>query len=287
MSIKQIIYNECINRGLSQQDSSILSDGAEQCYIKYADKLDSDYVKKFTKNVNQQFDQLGELGFVKAFSKQGLILTHPSNTGLDNFWPSKNAWFEYKNLQKNSGNDIVNETDFKLRLTSGISKKIFKVNEDIEKGRISKNQPVILCFSYPLLVDSSMEFLKRNRIDDKCMPIEFSCLCGEPFKKKPKIDIVPRYFLDTKCKCSHDGITKDCDTTYISAAIFSETITNIVFENVIQDYSWDNDLIVIHNPNARNPIKHGFINCWLEYTTAKNRIKDGYFIRCKEKHNTI
>lgn len=277
----------CQQKGLTKQNSDILGNGAEQSYNEFAHLLDTDYVKKFSSNLEQQFDQLVELGFVKTFSKQGLKLTHPSNAGLDNFLPSENAWFEYKNLRKGQENVIVNENDFKARITNGISKKIFKINEDIEKGRISKNQPVILCFSYPLLVDSSMDFLKRNRIDTKCMPIEFSCLCDEPFKKLPNKDIFPRYFLDIKCKCSHDGITKDCDTTYVSAAIFSETITNKVFEEVIQDYTWDNDLIVIHNPNARNPIKHGFIkDCWQEYTVTKNRIKDGYFITCKEKHKS-
>lgn len=286
MSIKQLISNNYQQQGLSKQDSDILGIGAEQLYNDFSHLLDSDYVKKFSSSYERQFDQLGELGFVKTFSKQGLKLTHPSNAGLDNFLPTENAWVEYKNLQKGLGN-TVNETDFKLRLTNGISKKIFKINEDIEKGRISKNQSVILCFSYPLLVDSSMEFLKRNRIDDKSMPIEFSCLCGEPFKKNPKIDIFPRYFLDTKCECSSEGSTRLCDTTYISAAIFSETITNTVFEDVIQDYTWDNDLIIIHNPNARNPIKHGLINSWLEYTVTKNRIKDGYYIKCKEKHETV
>ena len=45
------------------------------------------------------------------------------------------------------------------------------------------------------------------------------------------------------------------------------------------------DLILIHNPNARNSIKKKPFTTHLEYIVNKNRIKDGYMITCKEIHD--
>lgn len=51
-----------------------------------------------------------------------------------------------------------------------------------------------------------------------------------------------------------NGKTYICDSGSISAVVFSETITNLVFDEVLEE-KWKNDLTLVHNPFARNPIK--------------------------------
>lgn len=287
-SIKNRLYKTCIAKGVTESDASTFSNYVDALYHEYADKLDTKFPKEFdTDNMDKQFDLLTELAYTKVLSSANLNLIHKGDNGLDVWIDDWNAWGEYKNIRK--GECMPSDkSGFLSRLTNAIGAKILKVNHDLHNpnSRVNKAQPVILFFNYSSLTATIANVLYQNRIANE-PPIELEALCGKPIimsKQNRDITIEPRYFLDKAMdiwdKDLHQNV--HCDTTYISAAVFSETITNAVF-----DPNWSNDLIVIHNPNARNPIKKNLIPSWFEYKLGKSRIQNGHYIKCKETHDPV
>lgn len=287
-SIKDIISKECQKNGLTQQDADILGTQAETVFkdLKNPDGkslLDKNFVKMMNvKQIEPQFDRLAELAFTKFLKYNGSKLEHLIDEGPDIFIKSigkteLNAWGEYKNIRPGK-TQIVTKEDFKTRLTNALDKKFLKLYKDIQKGIVKPTQPIILFLSYPLLLDSSVGILKQNRKEmDDVPPIEIECLAGEKFNKTPTVEILPRYFIDNKKEIWDDDTKQNVivDLTIISAVVFSECITNSIFEDVIENYHWDNDLIFVHNPNAKNPIPEKLMPTWFEFRIKENRVPGG------------
>lgn len=296
-SIKDIISKECQKKGMTQQDADILGTQAETVFehLKNTDGkslLDKDFVKALNvKQIEPQFDRLAELAFTKFLKDNGSNLEHLSDEGPDIFIKSignteLNAWGEYKNIRQGE-KQIVSKEDFKTRLTNALDKKFLKLYKDIQKGIVKPNQPIILFFSYPLLLDSSIEILKQNRKEiGDIPPIEIECLVGEKFNKTPTAEILPRYFIDDKKEIWDDEIKQNVlvNLTIISAVVFSECITNSIFEDVIEDYHWNNDLIFVHNPNAKNPIQEKLLPTWFEFRIKEKRVPGGTLCKIQELH---
>lgn len=297
ISIKDIISNECQKNGMTQQDADILGLQAETVFenLKNIDGkslLDKDFIKALNvKQIEPQFDRLAELAFTKFLKDNDAELEHISDEGPDIFIKSigkteLNAWGEYKNIRSGE-KQIVSKEDFKTRLTNALDKKFLKLYKDMQKGIVKPNQPIILFFSYPLLLDSSIEILKqnRNKIGD-VPPIEIECLVGEKFNKTQTAEILPRYFIDNKKEIWDDDTKQNVivDLTIISAAVFSECITNSIFEDAIEDYHWNNDLIFVHNPNAKNPIPEKLLPTWFEFRITESRVPGGTLCKIQELH---
>lgn len=287
-SIKTRIYNTCIANGATELVARSLSDSADALYREFADKLDKKFAKEFdTDNMDTQFNLLTELAYTTVLSRANLNLIHKGDNGLDVWIDNWNAWGEYRNIC--AGTDMPpDKSGFLSRLTNAIEAKILKVNHDLHKpnSRVNKAHPVILFFNYSLLTPTVDNVLYQNRMANE-PPIELKALCGNAFimsKQNKDVTIKPRYFLDKTVDIWDKNLHQKvhCDTTYISAAVFSETITNAVF-----DPNWSNDLIVIHNPNARNPIKKNLIPSCFEYKLSKSRIQNGHYIKCKETHDPV
>lgn len=296
-TIKDIISKECQKNGMMRHDADILGSQAETVFenLKNSDGkslLDSDFVKALNvKQIEPQFDRLAELAFTKFLKDNDANLTHFSDEGPDIFIKSignaeLNAWGEYKNIRQGE-KQIVSKEDFKTRLTNALDKKFLKLYKDIQKGIVKPNQPIILFFSYPLLLDSSIEILKQNRKEiGDVPPIEIECLIGEKFNKTQTAEILPRYFIDDKKEIWDDDTKQNVlvDLTIISAVVFSECITNSIFEDVIEDYHWDNDLIFVHNPNAKNPIPEKLLPTWFEFRIKESKVLGGTLCKIQELH---
>lgn len=282
---------------MTQQDADILGLQAETVFenLKNIDGkslLDKDFIKALNvKQIEPQFDRLAELAFTKFLKDNDAELEHISDEGPDIFIKSigkteLNAWGEYKNIRSGE-KQIVSKEDFKTRLTNALDKKFLKLYKDMQKGIVKPNQPIILFFSYPLLLDSSIEILKqnRNKIGD-VPPIEIECLVGEKFNKTQTAEILPRYFIDNKKEIWDDDTKQNVivDLTIISAAVFSECITNSIFEDAIEDYHWNNDLIFVHNPNAKNPIPEKLLPTWFEFRITESRVPGGTLCKIQELH---
>lgn len=296
-SIKDIISQECQKNGMTKQDSDILGNQATKVFenLKNANGkslLDKDFVKAMNvKQIEPQFDRLAEIAFTKFLKDNDAELEHISDEGPDIFIKSirnttLNAWGEYKNIRAGE-KQIITKEDFKTRLTNALDKKFLKLYKDIQKGIVKSNQPVILFFSYPLLLEDSIEILKQNRKEiGNVPPIEIECLVGEEFNKSPTAKILPRYFIDNKKEIWDDETKQNVvvDLTIISAVVFSECITNSIFEDCIADYNWDNDLILVHNPNAKNPIPEKLLTTWFEFRIKEQRVPGGTLCKIQELH---
>lgn len=296
-SIKDIISKECQKNGITKNDADILGSQAETVFEKLKNPdgkslLDKDFVKAMNvKQIEPQFDRLAELAFTKFLKNNGANLEHLSDEGPDIFIKSignteLNAWGEYKNIRQGK-TQIVTKEDFKTRLTNALDKKFLKLYKDIQKGIVKPTQPIILFFSYPLLLDDSIEILKQNRKEiGNVPPIEIECLVGEKFNKTPTAEILPRYFIDDKKEIWDDDTKQNVivDLTNISAVVFSECITNSIFEDAIKDYHWNNDLIFVHNPNAKNPIPEKLLPTWYEFRIKECRVLGGIFCKIQELH---
>lgn len=287
--ISEIISKECQKNGLSKHDSDILGKQAEEVYDGLLDSnkkslLDKNFVKSMNvSKIESQFDRLAEIAFTKFLKDNGAVLKHINDEGPDIFIDSINknkinTYGEYKNIHSGENKHIVTKEDFKTRLTNAIDKKFLKIHKDIHKGIIQTNQPVILFFSYPLLLDDSIEILKHNRKNiGKIPPIEVDCLVGEEFNKSEKAKIFPRYFIDLQKDIWDDEIKQyvNVDLTNVSAVVFSECITNSIFEDAILNYKWNNDLIMVHNPNARNLLPNKLFPTWFEFRINETKVRDG------------
>lgn len=322
-SIKDIISKEFQKNGMIQSNADILGYQAESVYNRNKDYLDFDFVEQFgSAGYESQMDRLTELAYVDFLSKNEYKL----KTTKGNKKASSNLDIIIKNLGSGEFNclhynkNLNTPEDLKLRLMQGLDKKIVKTWMEIKKGSITKTQPVILFYCYSDLLDKSALPIIVNDVHKDKIPLEFECVCGQPFKKQNGNEVHARYFVDKtkwigtdnkeilenknnfyklrkqidkdgnviKDKHGNDRYEVFVDMTYISAVVFSPFITNSVFNEALNntdDCYWNNDLILIHNPNARNSIKKKPFPTHWEYIVNKNRIKDGYMITCKEIHD--
>lgn len=260
----------------------------------YGLKNSSDSLK-VKESFESKSDRLTELAYTNFLINNGFKLDHViGNHGLDIKLDDINGWGEYKNIRLGSARP--EENYLISRITNGLNKKFV----DVEKYRKEKDkvysikdeQPVILFFEYSKkLVETYLPILTKDR-KSETLPIEFRALFpinNKDLSEEKELNIknndgkiikIPkRYFVDYSNILTDNKKEYVCEFSQISAVVFSETITNSIF---IDD--WDNDLIMIHNPMAKNPIKEKLFPTWLEYKVEFDK-NNNFFI--KEIHDKI
>ncbi|ANB23838.1 hypothetical protein A6F57_00590 [Alteromonas stellipolaris] len=240
--------------------------------------------KKFIQQCKHDFHACyAEMYFAAALQRRsGHKLSHPSDKGPDFFIPKLNAWVEVVSLtdgEDGNPNTIpkavsgeVNrypEDQVILRMCNAFETKSKKLAQDVFKGLIKENEPVVICISgggleeripmyheggYPQIVkallpvgDLKLWFGRENK---KLLSQEYKYRESiRKIKKDGDLWIGTEVFLNS-------------ESSHISAVIYS-------WANAANPYSeknWGNDFYLVHNPYATNPLPAGFANCGVEYT---------------------
>ena len=261
----------------------------------YGLKNSSDFLK-VKESFERKSDRLTELAYTNFLINNNFKLGHVvGNHGLDIKLNNINGWGEYKNIRL--GNAGPEENYLISRITNGLNKKFIDVekyrNEKYKVYSVKNEQPVILFFEYSKkLVDTYLPILIKDRTSET-LPIEFRALFpinntdlteeNELIIKNnngKSIKIPKRYFVDYSNVLTDNKVNHVCDFSQISAVVFSETITNSIFID-----EWDNDLIMIHNPMAKNPVKEKLFPTKWEYKVEFD--KNTKFYNIKEIHDKI
>lgn len=326
MNIKNKISKDIMGSGTNPELALMFGEQAQNLYEQNKDFLDCDFEQQFcnTNEIELRFDRLTELSYVNFLRQCGYTLQStkqavksPSclDVKINNL-----GYCEFNCLHSND--PIRSIQDLKARLTQGLDKKFVKAYMEIQKGNVPKNVPIILCFCYSCLLEKGALPIITDDICKDKIPLEVECLCGFNFKKQNGVEIEPRYFIDKlkwigtdnkeirenkkglyktrEQKDKNGNVIRDkngtprievlVDTTYISAVVFSPCITNSVFNDILSEtdeFYWDNDLILVHNPSAKCSVKKRPFPTYWEYYIAKRRIDDGYKIRVKEIHKEL
>lgn len=238
--------------------------------------LDRNFVARLI-NEREFEDRMSELYFVSALRNNKLIIEHKSNKGLDIWIDDISGWGEFvcahnaEEMDDNDGQEktrIVNPNETLLRITTVLKDKSDKIIDDIKKGLIKENQPIILFLSTRLLIDPT----PMNPEGDICSFVRALFPISEPMLSVNMTTM--QGYLQRKYQY---GISKTngalvennffLDEKYssISAIVFS--YRSIYYNINYPESSFRNgdDFIIVHNPLARNPIKHGLLNGFEEY----------------------
>ena len=286
-SIEDIIKQDFIRSGRSYEESSLLARSMYNEYTTYKHLLDPDFDTTITKagtckdnasTIEVKRDRLTELAYTKFLASNFHSISNPNGkNGLDIKLDDINCWGEYKSIRLGEAGN--GKSDFISRLTNALSKKFVMVQKNRNanssaKNYIADNQPVILFFELDKKVLLTFKDVLLDDAKSDYLPIYLQALfpvdnfCNECEliidKKTGKCPLERRYFADKILKLKDNGTEWICDGSAISAVVFSETITSILFESGLDD-EWDNDLIMIHNPFARNPVKEFLFPTWYEY----------------------
>lgn len=274
--IKKILKQDFKNSGISNKKSFILAQTAYNEYSKFKILLDNDYETIFinAKNgkddpIDVKSDRLTELAYTKFLSNNFKLSNPNGKIGLDIKIDDINGWGEYKSIR--IGKPLNNEKeDFISRITNALSKKFVAVQKNRNTKQSAKNyiadtQPVILFFEFNKKVVDKFRNILNTDFKSENLPLILQALfpVDEYGKenviqiqntKNEWIELHRRYFTDREAELYDNGKSYICDLCTISAVVFSETITNFIFEDRLKE-KWKNDLVLVHNPFARNPIK--------------------------------
>lgn len=274
--IKKILKQDFKKSGCSNKNSFILAQTAYNEYSKFKNLLDNDYETIFinTKNgeddpIDVKSDRLTELAYTKFLSNNFKLSNPNGKIGLDIKIDDINGWGEYKSIR--IGKPLNNEKeDFLSRITNALSKKFVAVQKNRNAKQTAKNyisdaQPVILFFEFNKKVVDKFRNILNNDFKSENLPLILQALfpVDEYGKenviqiqntKNEWVELPRRYFTDKVAELYDNKKSYICDLRTISAVVFSETITNFIFEDRLKE-KWKNDLVLVHNPFARNPIK--------------------------------
>lgn len=275
--IKKILKQDFKNCGIiSSKKSFNLAQTAYNEYLKFKNLLDNDYETTFINAKNEKddpidvkSDRLTELAYTKFLSDNFKLSNPNGKIGLDIKIDDINSWGEYKSIRLG---EVLNnkKEDFLSRITNALSKKFVATQKNrnakqTAKNYISDTQPVILFFEFNKKVVDKFRNILKNNLKSENLPLILQALfpvdeyCKENVlhiqnTKNEWIELPRRYFTDREAELYDNKKSYICDLRTISAVVFSETITNFIFEDKLKE-KWKNDLVLVHNPFARNPIK--------------------------------
>jgi len=220
--------------------------------------------------------------FAGAFRERpNLKVTHPSDEGADFFLPDLDCWVEVVTAtdgEKGNKNTIPKAESGKvcsypeqqviLRLGSTFYTKAKKLKNDIQKGLITQEQPIIICISGGWL----SERLPMYPVGGYPQIVKVLLPLG---------DLVFHITRDTKKITSHsykyrEGVKKqsECGESLIETDFFLNQeyshISAVVYSwanpgNPVERKKWGSDFYTIHNPTADNKLPTRFIKCGIEY----------------------
>lgn len=273
-----------------------MNNTTKKLYNKCAPYLDTKFKENFNKlTINQRYDRIGELNFTNKFIDDSIIDKHISNAGLD--IKLKNiarptakqidGWGEYVCAHP----DFVNNTPIRFlgkdedellsRITSVFYDKNKKINNDIRKGLVKNNEPIILCINLDQLYDNGNSydlFLMNKAANNLPSAVRTVYPIGkltatlnltEPEKSYIGRDY-NKYIVKTKTGSNIEQTAfLSKDYSQISAVLFNSNVLGERF-------------ILIHNYYAKNPIRRlMFSNC-LEYIPRVESCIGGKTLHIKE-----
>ena len=249
-------------------------------YRAVKDILDKKFISQSKDDLQSCFAELYFAAVCRM--RLNLEITHPSDRGLDFFLNAYDCWVECITAtdgKDGSPNSIPRseigevrsfpEKQFLLRMSSSFAAKSKKAKEDMMKmdSFIKQDQPIVIfisagalqdgCLAYPLpkLFDVLLGIgqIKLNIDKNTGAILEVYADHRSHLQKEGKEDIEAGYFLNS----AH---------SHISAVIYSWADFSNPQEIIGQDF------YTLHNPLAKNKLKHGFIPCGKEYVFADNAL---------------
>ena len=162
---------------------------------------------------------------------------------------------------------IVDNDESLLRITTVLKAKSNKILEDVDKGRVKDNQPVILFLSTGQLID----WLPMNPKGDICsfiraiLPISEPTLMINMVTKASRLCRKYQFGIPKKNVVVENDFFLEKQNELISAVVFSYCSIYNRFDNPSSSFKDGDDFIVVHNPLAKNPIPHRLLKCREEY----------------------
>lgn len=248
----------------------------EELYSLTSDVLDRKFQQQAKDHLHGCFAEM----YFAAVCRDRLSLrvSHISDKGLDFYLDDLNCWIEcvaatHGDFISVPENSVPNfevgeaynfpERQFLLRMSSVFVTKSLKVIEDIKKGLVLENQPVVLLVS-------------AGGMNDRCSfyvhPPMFNVLLGLGsmtliFDKKTGKAINKGYEskrLVEKRGAENDikiGYFFDLGHSHISAVIYSWADC----ANPREKSEFGSDFFLLHNPLAKNKLSYGSIPCGKEF----------------------
>jgi len=238
--------------------------------------------KNFIKKLNSEFSsRLNELYFLDSLMNNSLKILHQNDAGMDIWIDAIKGWGEFvaatngaegkkHSLKPLCDGEVTDSNDDLLicRVMTTISTKVKKINADVEKGLIKCNQPVVLFVSTAYLHEQ-FPFSVKNQLNGflrAVLPISNPSFIYRP---EGKSGIEYNYKLGVLKPKESEVINIENDiflkeeSKFVSAVVFS--YQSIFYQK--EGFQSGEDFIVVHNPLAKNPIKHRLFKNNQEYVT--------------------
>ena len=251
------------------------SDYLEKIICELEPFLDKNFVARLVDD--QEFEnRMSELYFISALRNNHLTLSHKSNAGLDIWINEISGWGEFvcaHNTEKMEKENVigkvrsVNNDETLLRITSILKDKSSKIKEDVKKGRIKENEPIILFLSTRLLIDP----YPMNPEGDICSFVRALFPLSEPLftvninTKESQMGRKYQLGISKNGTIINNDFFLSKENELISAVVFSYSSIFHDFNNPTSSFKNGDDFIVVHNPLAKNPIPHRLLKCYEEY----------------------
>jgi hypothetical protein len=260
----------------------ISSTYVEELYATTSDILDA----KFREQIKYDFASCySEMYFSAALMERGkYIVTHPSDKGPDFFLDNLDRWVEVvtatdgdedseNSIPQPKQNEVKSypEQQVILRLSSVVYTKANKLKNDIEKGIIRENQPIIICISggwlserIPMHPEGGYPVIAKTvlPIGDLVfwMNRETNTITSRTFNYREGVNKITS---NGEKQISTDFFINE-GFNHISAVVYSYANAG----NPIRKQRWGSDFYTIHNPLAKNKLPLGFIKCGIEYPVS-------------------
>ncbi|MBM4055237.1 MAG: hypothetical protein FJ264_11340 [Planctomycetes bacterium] len=247
--------------------------------------LDSGFREKIKLNFAACYS---EMYFAASLMERSKIdVTHPSDEGADFYLKNLDCWAEVvtatdgkegnpNTIPQPKFNEVQSypEEQLVLRLSSVFCDKAKKLKEeDIKKGRIDENQPIIICISGGWLTERLPMHPEGGYpvIAKTLLPIgDFVLWINTKTNTITSHEYKYREGMSKKTNAGQKMISTDfflnAEFNHINAVVYSWANA----ANPIERSKWGCDFYTVHNPFAKNKLPLGFIRCGIEYPVTAN-----------------
>lgn len=279
-----IIYNNIQKKHAWNDPPDLAATHVEELYSVTSHLLDA----KFSEQIKHDFTACySEMYFAAALMERSSFeITHPSDEGADFFVKNLNCWLEVvaatngvegnpNTIPKQKMNVVQSypEKQVILRLSNAFYTKANKLRNDIKKGLICKDQPIILCISGGGLIENIPMHAEGGYpvITKAVLPVgdmmfwlnrETHKLVSNEYKYREGVN---KNTTNGESMISTDFFLNE-EYNHISAVIYSWANA----ANPINRDRWGCDFYTVHNPSAINKLPSGIIRCGTEYPVTMN-----------------
>ena len=274
-TLREILFHRYRKNDLSVIEIERLYNYLEKIILELQPFLDKNFIARLSSD-SAFADRLYELYFISALKNNNLSLEHKSDAGLDIWINDISGWGEFvcaHNTEEMKKNNILGEArivdpnETLLRITSVLKTKSDKILDDLSKGRVEDNQPIIIFLSTGQLID----WRPMNPKGDICsfvravLPISEPTLMINMSTKESQLCRKYQFGIPKKNVVVENDFFLEKQNELISAVVFSYCSIYNRFDNPSSSFKDGDDFIVVHNPLAKNPIPHRLLKCREEY----------------------